>query len=84
MPQGIKPSQLPEPDSEGARLLGRYCSQCHGVPGPGMHIADEWPNVVARMNRRMQMMSRKRTMMRIEAPDNNELEILMAYLKKNA
>jgi len=83
-PQGIDPALLPEPDSTGAGLLTRYCSQCHGVPGPGMHTANEWHKVVARMNQRMQMMSRKRMMMRIEAPDNSELEILMAYLGKNA
>jgi len=41
MPSGINPDQLPEPDSKGAHLLARYCSQCHGVPGPGMHTADE-------------------------------------------
>jgi len=84
MPQGINPDQLPDPDSEGARLLGQYCSQCHGVPGPGMHTASEWPTVVARMNRRMQMMSGGGMMMRIEAPDDNELDILSAYLEKNA
>ncbi len=84
MPQGIKPNQLPEADSEGAHLLSRYCSQCHGIPGPGMHTADEWLNVVSRMNQRMQMMSRKRMMMRIEAPDYNELKMLTAYLEKNA
>ncbi|HEC20252.1 MAG TPA: hypothetical protein ENI97_13045 [Gammaproteobacteria bacterium] len=83
MPQGINPGQLPDPDSEGARLLGQYCSQCHGVPGPGMHTASEWPTVVARMNRRMQMMRGGRMMIRIEAPDDNELGILRAYLEKN-
>jgi len=83
MPQGIDPRQLPDPDSEGARLLGQYCSQCHGVPGPGMHTASEWSTVVARMNRRMQMMSGGRMMTRIEAPDDNELDILRAYLEKN-
>ncbi|HEB86869.1 MAG TPA: hypothetical protein ENI68_07640 [Gammaproteobacteria bacterium] len=83
MPQGINPGQLPDPGSEGAKLLGQYCSQCHGVPGPGMHTASEWPTVVARMNRRMQMMSGGRMMMRIEAPDDNELDILRAYLEKN-
>jgi len=81
MPPGINPNQLPEPKSEGARLLGQYCSQCHGVPGPGLHTPNEWPNG---MNRRMQMMSGGRMMMRIEAPNDNELKILMAYLEKNA
>lgn len=84
MPAGINPAQLPEPKSEGARLLGQYCSQCHGVPGPGLHTAAEWPDTIARMNRRMQMMSGGGMMMRIEAPDNNELKILTAYLEKNA
>lgn len=84
MPPGINPDQLPEPGSKGAHLLARYCSQCHGVPGPGMHTANEWPSVIARMNRRMQMMSGKRMMMRIEAPDNNELKRLTAYLQTNA
>lgn len=83
MPPGINPKQLPEPESVGARLLGRYCSQCHGVPGPGIHTADEWPVVVARMNRRMQMMSGGRMMMSIEAPDDRQLKILMTYLEKN-
>jgi len=36
------------------------------------------------MNRRMQMMSGKRMMMHIEAPDDNELQILTAYLETNA
>jgi len=84
MPQGIDPQLLPEADSKGARLLTQYCSQCHGVPGPGMHIAAEWLDVVGRMNRRMQMMSRGRMMMDVKAPSDSELEILLTYLEKNA
>ena len=84
MPQGINPQLLPEASSEGARTLTQYCSQCHGVPGPGLHIADDWPDVIDRMNRRMQMMSRDRMMMNIEAPSKNEFKILKAYLQKNA
>jgi hypothetical protein len=42
------------------------------------------PDTIARMNRRMQMMSGGRMMMRIEALDNNALNILTAYLEKNA
>jgi len=84
MPKGISPEQLPDPDSQGANLLSRFCSQCHGVPAPGMHTADEWPVVVARMNQRMQIMSNRHMMMRIEAPDKNAHKALIEYLEKYA
>jgi cytochrome c5 len=87
LPPGIEPRDLPEATSNGARLLGQYCTQCHEMPGPGMHTAEEWPRVVDRMNQRMQMMS-GRNMMRmmhdIKAPSDNELQILAAYLQKHA
>jgi len=87
MPPGIDPTNLPDPQSEGARLIKRYCNQCHNLPAPGLHTAAEWPNVVARMNHRMQMMSgrSKMWMMRdIEAPLQQELDTLLIYLQTNA
>jgi cytochrome c2 len=41
LPPGIDPALLPEPQSQGALLLARYCSQCHNLPGPGTHTAEE-------------------------------------------
>jgi len=87
LPSGMEPRDLPEASSNGARLLGKYCTQCHEMPGPGMHTAEEWPRVVDRMNRRMQMMSGHNMMLMmhdIKAPSDNELQILMSYLKKHA
>ena len=84
MPPGINPADLPKPNSEGAQLVGKYCSQCHGVPGPGLHIKSEWPDVIARMNQRMQMMSGGGMMMRIDAPIDNEIKVITAYLEDNA
>lgn len=87
MPPGIDPTNLPAPQSEGAQLIQRYCSQCHNLPAPGLHTAPEWPTVVARMNHRMQMMSDQggMWMMRdIEAPSQQELEALIKYLQANA
>lgn len=81
LPPGIDPGLLPEPQSKGAQALRHYCTQCHGLPGPGLHTANEWPAVVDRMNRRMQMM---KGMMRIEAPTPAELEPLVAYLQRHA
>lgn len=88
LPPDIDPQDLPDPQSEGARLLARYCTQCHNLPGPGMHTADEWPGVVDRMNQRMQMMSDHgmmgMMMGRIEAPSESELRELVAYLQAHA
>jgi hypothetical protein len=50
---GIDPAQLPDRDSEGSRLLIKYCTQCHGLPDPGRHSAAEWPPAVARMIQQM-------------------------------
>ncbi len=58
VPAGIKPGDLPEPGSEGAKLMARYCVQCHNLPSPMMHSAAEWPQVADKMFQRMSMCSR--------------------------
>lgn len=84
MPKGINPSQLPEPGSDGARLLSKYCSQCHDIPGPGLHTAEEWSIVISRMNQRMQIMSNRGMMRHIDAPNEMEYKTLVAYIKTNS
>jgi len=81
LPPGIDPALLPEPHSAGAEILEYYCTQCHNLPGPGMHSAAEWPQVLGRMNMRMQMMG---GMMGAVAPNRVELDILLKYLRKHA
>src|SRR5689334_6929313 len=54
LPPSIEPRQLPEPDSEGARLTARYCVQCHYLPSPQMHSPEKWSSTVVRMVWRMQ------------------------------
>ncbi len=83
LPLGISPASLPQTHSEGARLMQRYCTQCHGLPGPGLHTAAEWPVVVARMAAREHMMS-DQDMMGIQAPSAKEQATLLAYLRKHA
>ena len=57
VPPGVKPGELPAPGSEGAKLMARYCVQCHNLPSPMMHSAAEWPGVAERMFQRMSMCS---------------------------
>lgn len=87
LPPGVAPELLPEPNSRGARLLQEYCEQCHRLPGPGMHTASEWPAVVARMDARMEFLSRQGNssmMGKIVAPSRADLHALLAYLEAHA
>jgi hypothetical protein len=80
---GLIPDQLPEPTSLGASLLIRYCAQCHNLPSPATHSAEEWPEVVQRMDRHMSMMEGmgRRDMMRVKRPTEDENEQIIQYLQ---
>lgn len=85
LPPGIEPDNLPKPESQGARVLSTYCSQCHNLPSPRMHPAEDWPRVASRMLIRERMMAGMRgMMMQVKAPTSQEEEILMQYLKTHA
>ncbi|MCL5024520.1 MAG: cytochrome c [Nitrospirae bacterium] len=81
LPPGIKPENLPDPESRGARLLTHYCNQCHNLPSPKMHTAEEWSSVTGRMFTRMSMMS---GMMGIENPSFEEQHLIISYLKAHS
>lgn len=51
-PPGFRREQLPDAQARPAALLQVYCTQCHGLPTPVMHSADEWPTLVRRMEAR--------------------------------
>jgi len=47
--------EVNRPSGEAFRLA---CNQCHVLPDPKRHTADEWPKVVARMQENMEWMNR--------------------------
>ena len=78
-----------EPGSDGARLVKRYCVQCHNLPNPAMHSAARWSSVVERMVLRMQGRGNMGTLMAemmagVQAPDAGEARTLLAYLRRHA
>jgi len=75
-------TELPEPKSQGAKLVNRYCVQCHALPNPKLHSAERWLPTIERMNARMQSMSQNGN--EIFAPGETELETLTAYMRKHA
>lgn len=81
LPPGVKPEALPDPGSRGAKLLARYCNQCHNLPSPAMHSAAEWPVITSRMFSRMSMMSGMMGMMNVENPSPEERQTIVAYLQ---
>lgn len=88
LPPGPKPKDLPEADSTGARLLTKYCVQCHYLASPAMHTAEVWPTVIARMDRRMRGegnigAAMKDLMQGVSSMDGDERVVLTSYLKKH-
>jgi cytochrome c5 len=89
-PPGMVPERLPDPGSAGARLLIRYCGQCHDLPSPQYKTAGQWPSVFDRMLGRMQMMGGGMMgpgmmgMGRIDAPTDSEARTLLDYLQAHA
>ena len=86
LPPGPDPRELPEPDSAGAQALTGYCVQCHYLPSPYMHTSEGWQVVVERMNRRVQGEGNlgilmKELMEGVQAPSQQELDALLAYLE---
>ncbi|TAK44033.1 MAG: hypothetical protein EPO27_13515 [Betaproteobacteria bacterium] len=89
LPPTFDPAQLPRPRSLGARLVQRYCVQCHNLPNPAMHDARRWPSVVERMVLRMRGQGNlgvlmKEMMAGVEAPTEEEHRALLAYLRRYA
>jgi len=89
LPPAVTPRDLPEPQSEGARLTLRYCVQCHYLPNPRMHTAEKWAGIVERMVWRMQGKGNigrlmKEMMAGVQAPAEEEVAILNRYLQKHS
>jgi len=68
---------LPDQKSQQAQLFQHYCSQCHALPSPRAHTAQEWPSVVARMKKTMATQGKA-------LPDNEQLEEILGYLQRYA
>lgn len=85
LPPGIKAEDLPDSESPGARLLVAYCDQCHALPSPGMHAAEDWPRVAGRMFARMRMMGGMQgLMMDVNVPTSDEEKVLLRYLQSHS
>lgn len=98
-PTDFRREDLPEPDSRAAALMEAYCTQCHGLPTPRMHAADEWPVLLRRMLARAVTLEHRMGgtttegllsdlmmagMARSAVPSPADQDTLLAYLQRNA
>lgn len=96
LPDRLRPSELPEADSRGARLVALYCVQCHHLPNPAMHDERRWPEVVRRMVPRMEGRGNLGPLMAelmqppagggraLAAPTEDEEREIIGYLQRHA
>jgi hypothetical protein len=54
----IDPKKYPEINQPKAQSFRLACQQCHALPDPQRYTAQQWPAVVARMEKNMQWMNR--------------------------
>ncbi len=69
--------KLPEPESAGVAMMKEFCASCHAPPSPTVHTAEEWPNVIYRMQERRRMEA-------YELMNDDERGTLLEYLKRQA
>jgi len=85
MPPGLTPEQLPDAGGQGALLMQNYCTQCHELPGPGRHTAEEWPQVLDRMLVIMDVADRFGGLLgNVKTLSSDESDQLRSYLVSHA
>lgn len=80
-PPGVSPTDLPDPDSEGAKLLVQYCISCHNLPAPSAHSTTDWPRIVRRMWLRADGLPDS---LNVPAPSTAERQVMLQYLIDNS
>jgi cytochrome c5 len=67
---------IPEPDSPGAKLYLKKCKQCHGLPAPKRHTAEQWDHLLVMMQSFMDQQNL--------AFPKDEKKLIRDYLQRNA
>jgi len=80
-PAGTAPSDLPDPNSEGAQFLRQYCTACHALPSPATHSATDWPVVLRRMWLRTEGVAEEYN---LPVPDPRERVVILDYVLEHA
>lgn len=78
---GVIPDSLPDAKNPGAKVLVQYCTQCHALPSPAAHGAQDWPFVARQMWLFIDQMQGE---LGVQSPSTAERAQLLAYLQAHA
>jgi hypothetical protein len=67
---------IPESESPGAKLYLKKCTQCHGLPAPQRHTAEQWDHLLVMMESFMDQQNL--------AFPKDEKKLIRDYLHRNA
>ena len=73
----IDAATYPDLDTPPGRAFGTTCMQCHALPDPRQHAAQEWPSVVARMRGHMAAMGKA-------LPDETATDEIVDFLQRHS
>jgi cytochrome c5 len=77
----LRPESLPDPTTAGAKVLVQYCTQCHAMPSPGAHGAQDWPFITRQMWVYIDEMQGE---LGVQSPSTTERVQLLNYLQAHA
>ena len=77
-------AKYPEVNAPSGEAFRLACKQCHVLPDPRRHTAQEWPAVVARMRRNMEWMNRVVGTQPVAGEPQLRIEEINAFLQKYA
>ncbi len=75
--RAIDKTQYKDLDTPAGQAFEATCSQCHALPDPKQHTADEWSGVVQRMKRNMSVMGKT-------VPNQETLKTIVGWLQGHA
>lgn len=82
--QPLDEAKYPEVNSPSGEAFRLACNQCHVLPDPQRHSAQEWPAVVARMRRNMEWMNRVVGSQPVPGEPQLRVEEINAFLRRHA
>jgi len=82
--KALDPKRVPDINSPSAESFRLACSQCHVLPDPQRYTAKQWPAVVARMRRYMDLTNRPVATQPVPGEPQLRVEDINAFLMRHA